>query len=117
MQIVELTLNHLNLYCPVTGQVVCSEEDAFESPALAFAFIPESGEFNSIQEKYEEIYAQCEEICDDDFEHEPFDLFLEKLKDEPHLVMFTICTPELSSGPGSDTMHFCFDMNYHEVED
>jgi len=114
MQIITLTLNHLNLYCPVTGELVCNEEDAFESPALVFAYIPETGEFNSIQPAYEDLYLKCEEEIEGDFESTAFDLFINRLKHEPDLVMFSISTPELSSGPGSDTMHFCFDMNYQD---
>lgn len=112
MQIVELSLDHPFLFCPVTGQTIVDGEDAFESPALAFSFIPEIGEFSFIKPEFQDIYEKCELLENDDKEIYAFDLFLEEMAAFDKLVMFSITTHGFSCGPVSETIYYCFNMNY-----
>lgn len=112
MQIVELSLDHPFLFCPVTGQTIVDGEDAFESPALAFCYLTEIGEFNFIKPEFQDIYDQCELLENDEEEIYALDLFLEKMKAYDKLVMFSITTHGFSCGPVSETIYYCFNMNY-----
>lgn len=115
MQIVELSLDHPYLYCPVTGQVIVDGEDAYESPALAFTYIEEVSEFGFVKPELQKIYDECVAQRDEADEDEViyvFDLFLEKIKDFENHVLFSITTFGFACGPVSSTVHYCFDMNY-----
>lgn len=122
MQIVELSLDHPYLFCPVTGMPIVDEEDAYASPALAFTFLLEIGEFNFVKPELEKIYQECEEAAnqaDDDEDINSYDLFLERLEHLQNHVIFSITTRGMACGPVGTTIHYCFDMNYDkdDVED
>jgi hypothetical protein len=116
MQTIELSLDHPFLFCPVTGQIIVDEDGVYESPALAFSYYPEIAEFNFIKPNFLEIYEECQELENTDEDIYAFDLFLEKMKNFENHVMFSITTFGFACGPVSETIHYCFDMNYSEEE-
>jgi len=112
MQTVELSLDHPFLFCPVTGQLIVNGEDSFESPALAFCYIPEIEEFNCIKPEIKEIYDKCVLLENIDNDIYAFDIFLEKMRTFENYVLFQITTQGFACGPISETIYYCFNMNY-----
>jgi hypothetical protein len=113
MQQVELDLAHDNFFCPVTGERILGPESFAPSPATAFVFTPESGEFETIQEGLAEIdrKVNTEEVMEED-PWGRFDRFCKELKGRPDIVVFSITTRGMACGPVSSTVHIGIDMNY-----
>ncbi len=116
MQEIHLELDHLDFYCPVTGKHILSEEDSESSPATAFIYIDDIGEFSGIRPDLLKLY---EEKCDfypendeDEDDLNPIDRFMKLLKDTPNLVVFNITTSGVACGPVSNTVRVGIDMNY-----
>ena len=55
MKQIELELDHVNFYCPVTGEQIVSSELCTPSPATAFIYLDEIGDFVEINEEFAEI--------------------------------------------------------------
>ena len=126
MQEVHLNLSHNNFFCPVTGEQICGDEVANpDVTSVRFIYLPEVGDFETIDPDLEVIADQiredlaAKEEADEDFCEEFFDVFKEALKkDEANesLVIYSISTSGIACGPVGQTVHIAIDMDY-EVED
>jgi hypothetical protein len=119
MKQIELDLDHVNFYCPVTGEQIVSSELCTPSPATAFIYLDEIGDFVEISEEFAEINEKIieKENEDEDFFH--FETFMKAIKKIKNLIVFSITTRGMACGPVSSTVHIGIDMNYcnEEVED
>lgn len=114
MQEVNLVLDHYDFFCPVTGEKILWQEDCKSSPATAFIYVDEAGEFSNITSEFLEIF---EEKCDFEDEDEddgliPYERFLLEIKDKSNLVVFNIADSE-----SSIMVRVGIDMNYCGEED
>ena len=113
MQNIELSLDHFDFYCPITGVQILGDEHYEPSPATAFVYSPEAEEFEHIVERLEAVDSKVntEEIMEEE-PFERFERFCEAIKDEPNIVIFSITTHGMACGPVSSTIHVAIDMNY-----
>ena len=109
MQNVKLCLDHLNFYCPVTGEPICNEEEGLmlESPALKGYWVnltPDDPYYVSLQltERWKDYLSSVHE---DDF---PDAAEFLAVIDEPNWVTFE-CE---YAGVSGDTGWIVIDMNY-----
>ncbi len=113
MQIVELTLDHFNFYCPVTGKQVLGKNDIQPSAAQLFCYFNELSEFIFANELVQSIYEDCDkEAGQDDDAEDIFDNVISKLDNENY-VMFKIINSGIESGIRTDIVYLAFDMNYY----
>lgn len=112
MQNVQLQLDHSSFYCPVTGQLISSDEVFQASPATVFTYIDEAGEFEQIVPELHEIWERVEaEASDDDFAEDLFEKFAKEIDDDA-IVCFAITTFGMACGPVSSTVRIAINMNY-----
>ena len=111
MQIVKLRLDHLNFYCPVTGEPICNAEEgqALDSPALKGYWInstPDEPYYVSLAltERWKDYLSSVDE---DDFPDAA--KFLAAI-DEPNWVAFE-CE---YAGVSGDIAWIVINMNYDE---
>ena len=114
MQTVELTLDHFNFYCPVTGAPVLGNDDIHPSAAQLFCYFNEVGEFIFASELIQKIYEECEDEAGPDADAQDiFDKLIHQL-DKENYVMFKIMHTGNESGISTDIVYLAFDMNYHK---
>ena len=76
MQQVFLELEHLDFFCPVTGQRITGKEHFSPSSATMFVYIDEIGDFEMIHPTLEPIWKQVQaESSDDDCAESDFERF------------------------------------------
>lgn len=120
MHLVELDLNHDNLYCPVTGHHILSSEHFSQSPATVFVFPVEGDDFEVLSDEFKLIDENTnpdgwEDDMDDDEDYpNRLERFLQAIKDIPNLLVFCITTYGMACGPTSATVYVGIDMNYRE---
>jgi hypothetical protein len=124
MTLVELWLDHDNLYCPVTGNHILSSEHFSASPATAFVFPVDGDDFECITHELKLIEEKVNpEGWEDDLEEEDdgsleyssrIGRFLKAIEKEPHLLVFKITTSGMACGPVSSTVYVGIDMNFQE---
>ena len=89
MQIVKLRLDHINFYCPVTGQLICNENEGQvgESPALKGYWVNLTPDepFFIVPELAEPWKEYLSSVSDDDF---PDAAEVLAAIDEPNWVAF-----------------------------
>jgi hypothetical protein len=109
---VELDLDHDNFFCPATGHQILGGDTFEPSPATEFVFTNESGEFEHIAPKWEQLDKQVN--TDEAMEDDPWERFqrFAKAIDEPKIVVFTITTSGIACGPVSSTVHIGINMNF-----
>jgi hypothetical protein len=117
MQIIELELSHFNLYSPVNGEQISSEEDGINEEALSLMgywqdeimgdpFIKDP----DLQLKWEEMVTQKkEELLDYLDYYEALEKFLRKYPGESWIV-FKIITGAAAGSPRNETAWFVIDM-------
>lgn len=120
MKIIELSLNHHNFYCPVTGHHIQGPEHFDASPALVGAWVTEvgTGPFTldaPLQAAWEDWIQMHEEsdIEDDGNRfNEPYKIskFLAEVEAE-NLVCFEVTTRGFACDPISSTNWFVIDFS------
>lgn len=112
MKLIDLTLEHFNFYCPVTGQQICSEFDFNPSKATAFVYLNEIGDLVNSTPKIDKIVADLDPenyLCADELMHE-----LGNTLDESNLVCFNLSVHEVGCcGPRSSVVRIGIDMSYN----
>ena len=124
MKIFNLTLNHYNLFCPVTGNQIMSSDFMDESPALILNWCDFNDDFTEATEEIQQFMNEClKDIADEKYPEYPFEylsdfgkafelLIKEKLKPFSNYILYGITTEGISCGPNSSTAYFAFDMGY-----
>ena len=110
MQQIILSLDHINFFCPITGQNILSSENCEASPATTFIYLDEISDFAHTSDDLSEVL----ESLDDDSDESELDQFLAAIKDTKNLVVFSIT---VNNGPFSNAVHVGIDMNYCEEEE
>ena len=103
-----------DFYCPVTGSQILGPDFFHPSPATAFSFSPEAGDFESIDEPYKAIWDSIEaEAGEAEYDHELWNHFCDKLRTEhPHLLIFGFTSHGMACGPVSNTIYVAIDFSY-----
>ncbi len=113
MQIVQISSNSYNFFCPVTGAQIMSEYEFTPSDATVFALLqscPESFTFAT-----DELSKDFENYCSKNRRKEPEEFevkwqFLQKhISDE--VVCFAITQRGMACGPVSDTFYLGIDLS------
>lgn len=117
MQTISLVLDHDNFYCPVTGEMILSDDFFEPSPATLFVYLDEVGEFQEIDSALSLIWEQIQaETEGEDFDGDPFEMFCQRIEDDS-IVNFEITTYGIACGPVSSTVRIAINMNYCEEDD
>jgi hypothetical protein len=117
MKKIDLDLDHVNFYCPVTGEQIISSELCTPSPATAFIYLDEIGDFVEISDEFTEINEKVIEKENEEEEFFHFESFMKAIKKIKNLIVFSITTRGMACGPASSTVHIGIDMNYCTDED
>lgn len=117
MQIVSLELNHLNFYCPATGEVILDSEHCNDNAkSLMGYWVNEDFYLPMFNNKALEIefknYLKQQELSDDfTLESETLEQFI-KQYDEKNWVCFKITTGGIGcGGPMYSTVYMVIDMD------
>lgn len=125
MKIFNLSLNHFNLFCPVTGDQILSSDFMGESPALILNWCDFNDELEEPTEEMQNLMNEClKDIEDEKYPDYPFEYFSdfgqafellikEKLKPFSNYILYGITTEGISCGPNSSTAYLAFDMGYN----
>ena len=112
MQRVELDLNHIDFFCPVTGHQIFGDELFEPSAATRFVYNASIGELVCGDDELQGIFDEaCEAAAKTDHEEGSFELFLKAI-DDPALAVFSITTGGMACGPVWNTNVIGIDMNY-----
>lgn len=132
MQIVKLELSHLDLYCPATGELICSEETGYNEEAKSLmgywideVFTEPFIKNEALKAAWEKLVAECEEAqekADEEGEEldEAFDLSTERLYqfladyDAPTWVVFQIGLYDSASEMVTDNGWFVLELEKDE---
>lgn len=120
MNLYELDIDDsFDFFCPITGSQILGPDFFTPSPATAFTFSPEAGDFESIDEPYKAIWDAIEEKRgDDEFGSELWTRFCERLaKEHPNLVIFGFTTHGIACGPVSNTIYVAIDFAHGGDDD
>jgi hypothetical protein len=122
MQIIDLKLQQINLYCPVTGAPITIEnEGMFEDAPSLIAYwhheILDEPVINDSEFKkaWNTFYASCDEDNGTEFDYDTFENFLIQFP-QPNWVVFKCSTIEGDHGPILDTMWYILNLDI-EVND
>jgi len=113
MQIVEIELTDgYPFYCPITGELILSEEDFKPSPAMVYCYIKNDSLFEYTNSQANNIFNN---ISNDDgyFDSEVYDEILSSLpnnKTAKNWICFRMHCG--GSGIGSYVVDYCIDMGY-----
>ena len=111
MKQINLDLDHFYFYCPVTGEQIISSELCTPSPATAFIYLDEIGDFVEISDEFTEINEKVIEKENEEEEFFHFETFMKAIKNpalEPvnfyltFKLEFTCSTETMASSPTSD---------------
>ena len=124
MQILDLELDHFNLYCPATGEVILEDCEPINEDALALKgyWIDEviSEPFikdEALQQAWDAFVEKYEEENDDFPDYEEIEAFLVNYP-ELNWVIYKITTHGMACGPVWSTVWHVVDMNVvKELED
>ncbi len=116
MQIIELTLSNLDLYCPVTGEPICLEDSGYndEAKSLKGYWVNEIMDQPFVKDKkleddWESFVAKFEDENDYFPGSMEMDDFLTEY-DSPNWIVFKICT----YGMMGDIAWFVLNMDKEE---
>jgi hypothetical protein len=117
MQILELELDHFNLYCPATGEFIFVEDEPINEDALSLKgyWVDEVIEEPFIKDealrKAWDGFIEEYEVDHQDFpEFSEIEQFLVNYP-EPNWVIYKITTNGMACGPVSTTVWHVVDMN------
>ena len=116
MQLIELSLDHHKLYCPISGEPILEPEDVNrDAPSLVAYWVEMGIDYPFIKD---EKLRQAWETWSDTEEHgvdpESLAKWLKKYKADPNWVVFEITNHGIANGPVSNTVWFVLDMNNTE---
>jgi hypothetical protein len=113
MQIVKISTNNYNFFCPVTGEQIMSEDDYSPSNATVFALLqscPESVTFAT-----DELSKDFENYCSKNQSKDPekFEVKWQFLQEHfnNEVVCFAITHRGMACGPVSDTFYLGINMS------
>lgn len=116
MQIIELELNHLNFFCPATGQPIISESEDHTTNAVSLRALWIDEVFDEPafrDEKFQEDWETYSEKHFDEDEDNLYEVQEEFLKTypKPNWVTFKITTSGMACGPISSTVWLVIDLD------
>lgn len=111
VNIVTLDLDHFNFYCPVTGHAMSGGTEFSASPATAFVYLDEIGEFISTSSEVESVINEIDP-ANNLYGDEIFPKLSEYLQN-PSLTCFVLNVHGVACcGPMSSTVRIGINMNY-----
>ena len=117
MKLLDLELDHLNLYCPATGVQILSEEDMNDdAPSFVGYWLDEFMTEPTIKNKqlaadWEKFYDEFEEKQNREPKYNEVEQFLIDYP-EQNWVIYKITTCGMACGPVCNTVYIILDMNY-----
>ncbi len=117
MQLLELELDHLNLYCPSTGEYILLEDEGVNEASLSLKgywideimgepFIKDA----DLQNAWDNFIENYEKQNDDFPDYTEIEAFLVNYP-EPNWVIYKITTHGMACGPIWSTVWTLIDMN------
>lgn len=119
MQRIEL-YNPSRLYCPVTGELILSQDDFNPSPAVLFCY--NEGYFMHIDEAVSALLNKYNfDITDNHLDYDDFLKFLSDSKNHEFLnhdvILFEIIYSGIACGPSESTGYVAVDTSYISPEE
>lgn len=133
MQIIELELSHLDLYCPATGELICNQEVGYNEAAKSLkgywideVFMEPFIKDESLNAAWEKLVSECEEAQEKAEEEdtdldEAYDLDTDRLfrfladYDAPTWIVFQMANCD--GGEVTNKGWFVVDMEKDQEED